>query len=149
LILCWIYLYLQLLCINASLQHRYLWKVNCSRYFSLTKICFNKTKWLCWAQNKKVGWQGRETRQVGRQGSRAWSIDVPALTANIFSAATNTTNIHNKADSMRHGLPFLPHGQMVVHFSPPEQINFYRGKNVRLLWWRWERHTSPTRCHTC
>ncbi len=52
---------------------------------------------------RQVGKQGRwannaggPTRQVGQQGRRAESIDVPALTANIFVVATNRTNIRNK-----------------------------------------------------
>ncbi len=35
------------------------------------------------------------SRQVGQQGRRAGLIDIPALTANIYVAATNWTNIHN------------------------------------------------------
>ncbi len=52
---------------------------------------------------RQVGQQGRwankaggPTWQVGEQGSRAGLIDVPALTSNIFVAATNRTSIHNK-----------------------------------------------------
>jgi len=33
---------------------------------------------------------------AGWQGSQARSIDVPTLTANIYAAATDITNIHNK-----------------------------------------------------
>jgi hypothetical protein len=45
---------------------------------------------------------GGPTRQVGQQGRRAESIDVPALTANIFVGGTNRTNIRNKTCSMHH-----------------------------------------------
>ncbi len=52
---------------------------------------------------RKVGQQlrwankaGGPTWQVGQQGRQAKSIDGPALTAHIFAAATNRTNINNK-----------------------------------------------------
>jgi len=35
-------------------------------------------------------------RKVGQQGRRVGSVDVPTLTANIFAAAANRTNIDNK-----------------------------------------------------
>jgi hypothetical protein len=57
----------------ASDHNRYLREVNCSRLIGLEKICFNKA-------NKA----GRPTRQVGRQGRWARSIDVPTLTVIIF-----------------------------------------------------------------
>jgi hypothetical protein len=44
-------------------------------------------------------------KEAGRQaykGSWAWSIDVPASAANIFSATMNRTKIHNMTGSMRH-----------------------------------------------
>jgi hypothetical protein len=40
--------------------------------------------------------------QMGWLGSQAGWIDVPALTADIFAAATYGTNIHNKICSMCH-----------------------------------------------
>ncbi len=54
---------------------------------------------------------GRLARQVGRvrqaggpryAGMQARSIDVPTVTANIFAAATNRTNILNKTSSSWH-----------------------------------------------
>jgi hypothetical protein len=60
-------------------SHRYLRKLVCSNaYYFAEKIHFNKS-----AGNR------HKTRQMGLQGRQAWSIDVPALAANIFVAATN------------------------------------------------------------
>ncbi len=39
---------------------------------------------------------------MDQQGCQAWSVDVPALTSNIFAAASYSTNILNKKGGMRH-----------------------------------------------
>jgi len=52
-------------------------KVDCSRHISSPRIHFNKSP--C---------SRHKTRQVGWQVWQTWSIDLPALTANIFAAAT-------------------------------------------------------------
>jgi hypothetical protein len=61
----------------ASDHNRYLREVDSSRLIGLEKICFNKA-------NKA----GRPTRQVGRQGRWARSIDVPTLTVIILWQTT-------------------------------------------------------------
>ncbi len=48
---------------------------------------------------KYISAGGLKTRQTGQQGRRAESINVPALTADIFTLATNRTNIPNKTGS--------------------------------------------------
>ncbi len=67
-------------------HHRYLWKVDFSRHINLQKIHFNNTRALVAGINKLMGWQGRQ----------AGSTDVRTLAANIFAAATDRTNVHNK-----------------------------------------------------
>jgi hypothetical protein len=39
---------------------------------------------------------------MGQQGRQAGSINGPAVTANIFAAAANRINIHNKTGSTSH-----------------------------------------------
>jgi hypothetical protein len=77
--------------------HRYLSKVNCRGILVYQNIYLNqsassghidKTK-----QPVEVNGQSTKTRQAGL-------FNVPALTTNIFAAATNNTIIHNKTGSM-------------------------------------------------
>ncbi len=58
-------------------------------------------------QGRQANKAGGPTRQAGLQGRWAdktvgLTIGVPALTANIFAAATNRTNIYNKTGGMLH-----------------------------------------------
>ncbi len=76
-------------------RHRYLREVDCSEHISSQKIHCNKTRALVWAQNRQAG----KIMQEGWQGRQPKWINVPAITANIFVAATNRTNIHNKTES--------------------------------------------------
>ncbi len=64
--------------------------------------CLRQWQWLYlpslpWAQTRQASWQGRW----------AGSIDVPALNANIFVAATSRTNIHNKKGVSHHSSVYL------------------------------------------
>jgi hypothetical protein len=86
--------------------HRYLREVDLdlSRHICSQNIHIDKARVLVTGTNKaggttrQVGW----FRQAGLQGRWVRSIDVPALTANIFAAATNRTNIHKRTGTMRH-----------------------------------------------
>ncbi len=69
--------------------HRYLRKVDYSRYISLQKSTSTRTN----ASSRP------KTRLMGRQGRQVGSIDVPTLTVYTFAAANNRTNIHNKRGS--------------------------------------------------
>ncbi len=51
---------------------------------------------LAGKQGGQANKAGKQKRQAGQQGRQVWPINVPALTANIFAAATYRTNIHNK-----------------------------------------------------
>jgi len=51
---------------------------------------------------RRAGQQGEQTAKAGTQGRQAGSIDVPTLTGNIFAAATNKTNIHNRTGTTHH-----------------------------------------------
>ncbi len=67
-------------------------EVDCSRHIDLLDIHFNKAMALEEAQ----------TGQLGRHGRWGRRIDAPALTANIFVAASNISNINKKTDSKCH-----------------------------------------------
>ena len=50
-------------------------------------------------------WQKKQAGLVSLQSTKtgqAWQVNMHALTADIFAAATNRTNIHNKTGGMRH-----------------------------------------------
>jgi hypothetical protein len=82
-----------------------------SKKYTSLAVGTNKASRLT-RQADKAGWQGRLTRQAdkagwqGRRARQAGSIDVPMLIANIFSAATNRTSIHNKTGGMYHWLVY-------------------------------------------
>jgi hypothetical protein len=98
--------------------HRYLRKLDCSRYISLQKIHFNNPKQGRLAdpvgrqtrqagrqgkladkagwQTRQAGKQGRQADKAGRQARQARSIDGPDLASNIFAVATNRNNIQKK-----------------------------------------------------
>ncbi len=63
-------------------------------YFT-KKIHFNNTRALVGGANKTGRWADEASRQ-------ARLINVPTLTANIFAAAMNRTNVHNKTGGMCH-----------------------------------------------
>jgi hypothetical protein len=60
--------------------------------------------WQVGQQGRWANKAGGPTRQVGQQGRWAGSTEVPTLTANIFVAATNRTNIDKKAVLSGNGL---------------------------------------------
>ncbi len=83
----------------TSALHRYLRKVDCSSHISLQKIHFSKSANSGHIDKTKKAGQIIERSTKTRQAS--W-VNVPALTANIFAAATNRTNILNKTGGTLH-----------------------------------------------
>ncbi len=81
---------------GLCISHRYLRPVDCSGHICLQKFHFEQARALVVGTNKADGLSHIDgpTRQA------AGCIDAPALSANIFVAATSRTNIHNVTGDM-------------------------------------------------